>query len=329
MIERKATAIAGANIAFIKYWGQLNADLCLPLNNSISMTLDQAQTVTTVEFSEALLADTFTLNGDPTSESASRRVSRHLDRIRELANVRMSAKVVSQNSFPAASGIASSASGFAALTVAACAALGLSLSSRELSRLARLASGSACRSIFGGFVEWIAGTTHEDSYAQQIAPAEYWDLADIISVISGDPKPISSEMGHALAPTSPFLAARLAALDTSLVRVRAAVAQRDLRMLGEVAEQDALSLHAVSMTSHPSILYLKPGTIAVMHHVRQWRQEGLLVYFTIDAGPNIHILTLGDLRGEVLRRVQEIPEIEKTITCRPGKDAHVSQSHLF
>ena len=222
----KASARAGANIAFVKYWGQADPELNLPLNNSLSMTLDNAFTLTTVEFTPDLAADVFVLNGEPAGATATLRVTSHLDRLRALAAARPEAgsrldpnsdpampspgwraQVASRNSFPTGAGIASSASGFAALTVAAAAALGLHLTPAELSALARLASGSACRSLHGGYVEWLAGTGHTDSYAVQIAPPEHWRLMDAVAVVSGEAKEVPSEMGHRLAGTSPFLAA--------------------------------------------------------------------------------------------------------------------------
>lgn len=326
---KKATAIAGSNIAFVKYWGNVDAQLRLPSNGSISMTLDRAQTVTTIEFLSESGCDTVSIDGRVAGETATARVSRHLDRIRQLAGVQLPARVVSRNSFPASAGIASSASGFAALTVAACAALGLSLSRRDLSRLARLGSGSACRSIFGGFVEWVPGARHEDSYAHQIAPANSWDLVDIIAVVSSEPKRVPSQMGHRLAPTSPFFSARLATVHVALSNVRTAILHRNLASLGEVAEADALSLHAVAMTARPSILYWQPGTVALLRSIREWREEGIEAYFTIDAGPNVHILTSREWGDAVRDRLAAIPEVKQTIECGPGGEARLSEAHLF
>ncbi len=325
----KATARAGANIAFVKYWGHRGAGLNLALNSSISLTLDTATTTTTVEFAEVYNGDTLVLNGAPAGGSAALRASAHLDRLRGLAGVEMCARVVSENSFPTGTGIASSASGFAALTLAGAAALGLELAPAELSRLARLASGSACRSVPGGFVEWHAGSSDADSYATSIAAPEHWPLVDIVAVVSAQAKAVSSEEGHALAPTSPLLAARLAATPSALAACRAAIAARDLAALGEVAEADALSLHAVAMTSRPAALYWMPGTVALLHAVRAWRAEGTPAYFTIDAGPNVHILTEMPWRDAVLARLAALPEVVQTLVCGPGPGAALCPEHLF
>jgi diphosphomevalonate decarboxylase len=174
----KATAISCANIAFIKYWGRKDHTLRLPLNSSISMNLDRTTTTTTVLFDPALEADQVMIEDGETSDKAAQRVSEHLDRIRTLAGISTRAQVVSRNSFPMGAGIASSASAFAALTAAACAAAGLEPDERTLTILARLGSGSACRSIPAGFVEWHTADTSEGSYAEPIASPEHWDLRD-------------------------------------------------------------------------------------------------------------------------------------------------------
>jgi diphosphomevalonate decarboxylase len=385
----KATARAGANIAFVKYWGQADPALNLPLNNSLSLTLDAAFSVTTVEFVPGLAADSLVLNDQPAGDAATRRVALQLDRLRALAvslgndrapSASLRARVASRNSFPTGAGIASSASGFAALTVAAAAALGLALSTEALSVVARLASGSACRSLHGGYVEWLAGSgyaadasrtsapraqdgsgadaprtadrgpEHEwressalagshpapglpdlawDSHAVQVAPPDYWQLMDVVAVVSQEAKEVPSESGHRLALSSPFLAARLATVPESLAVCRAAILARDLAALGEAAEADALSLHAVALTSRPSVWYWNCGTQAVVEAVGAWRRDGLPAYFTIDAGPNVHILTLPAHLPAVLERLQRISAVEQVIVCGPGPGATLIDQHLF
>ncbi len=319
----RATARAGANIAFIKYWGNLDASLRLPLTNSLSMTLDRATTTTTVTFLADLGQDELIINGVVQAGTARTRVSNHLDHFRRLAGVTWRARVVSHNTFPAGAGIASSASAFAALTVAAAAALGLDLTPRQLSTYARLGSGSAARSIFGGFVEWVAGGRHEDSFAYQVAPPDHWPLADLIAIVSGEHKAVGSTGGHALAPTSPLHSARLAHVHTALARARSAILTRDIHALGQVMELDALTMHAVMMTSQPSLLYWQPGTLAVMHAVRSWREEGIPVYFTIDAGPNVHLITPVDYEQVVMERLRALEGVQDVLVAHPGPDAHL------
>ncbi|MEJ5248209.1 diphosphomevalonate decarboxylase [Caldilinea sp.] len=329
----KATARAGSNIAFIKYWGVADPRLNIPLNNSISMTLGALHTTTTVEWDVAgrLSADEITIDGERAAGPKAERVICHLDLIRHLAgDRRFRACVVSRNNFPMASGIASSASAFAALTVAACTAIGLSLDRTRLSAIARRGSGSASRSIFGGYVEWERGNDDATSVARQLFPAEHWALRDVVAVISTAEKAVSSQNGHALALTSPFNAARVDAVYTMLQEVRNAIALRELERLGPLIEQDALAMHAVMMTSRPSLLYWQPGTLEVLHAVRRWREEdGLPVYFTIDAGPNVHLLCEPAFERELLRRLQTLSSVRTVITSGPGGDAEVIDQHLF
>jgi len=321
----QATAQAGSNIAFIKYWGNVDDALRLPLTHSLSMTLDTAITTTTVTFDPALTADIFVMNGEPILGEALERVSRHLDHLRGLAGVSWRAKVVSVNAFPTGSGIASSASGFAALTVAAAAALDLDLTRRELSAYARLGSGSAARSIFGGYAELVTGARHEDAYAVQVEPPEHWLLVDVVAIVSKHPKKVGSTGGHKLAHTSPLNSARLAHVQTAIARARTAIHTRDIEMLGHIMELDALTMHAVMMTSSPSLLYWEPGTLTVMHAVRQWREEGIPVYFTIDAGPNVHVITLPEYADDVAERVRALPAVQDLLICRTGPGARVVQ----
>lgn len=321
------TATAGSNIAFVKYWGNLDDALRLPMNGSISMTLSAAVTTTTIEFTPDLAVDKLTLNGEAAGQAAVHRAAVHLDHLRRLAGVDHRAHITSANSFPTGAGIASSASGFAALTVAAAAALGLDLPEAELSRIARLGSGSASRSIAGGFVEWYAGARHQDSYAVQIAPPEHWDLVDVIAIVSAEEKEVGSSAGHPLAHTSPFYQARLGELQRTLPLMRKAIFDKDLELFGDLLEAEAISLHVASMTSRPSILYWTAGTMTLLHALRRWRQQGEAVgYFTIDAGPNVHIITERPQVPALLERLAQLDCVTNTLVCSAGAGAQVLNS---
>ncbi len=324
----KATAVACANIAFIKYWGNRDAALRIPWNNSLSMNLDRATTTTSVAFEDALPADIVVIDGQNARGEGWERVVAHLDRVRTMADLQTPARVVSRNSFPVATGMASSASAFAALTLAAAAAAGLDLPEDELSRLARLGSGSACRSVPGGFVEWTAGTTHETSCARQIAPPGHWDLRDVVAVVSCAPKKVGSSRGHALATTSPFFQARLDQLRAQYAEIRQALLARDLETLGRIMEEEAISLHVIAMTSQPPIFYWLPATLAIMRAVQGWRAEGLPVYFTLDAGPNVHTICHADDADEVARRLANTGVVQEIIVSAPGPGAHLVEEHL-
>lgn len=291
-----ATATAPSNIAFVKYWGNLDDASRLPFNDSVSMNLSAATTTTHVDFAPGLAADALTIDGrrydaaDPADAPAVARVTRQLDLLRARAGTAARARVESRNSFPMGTGIASSASAFAALTVAAAAALGLDLDEATLSALARRGSGSAARSVPDGFVRWHAAASDAASYAESLHPASYWPLHDVVAIVSRRHKAVGSGGGHALAPSSPLFAPRIARLPRRLAAVCAAIDARDLAALGPEIEAEALELHATAMTSQPPVLYWDGATVELLHAVRRWRADGLGVWFTLDAGPNVHLI---------------------------------------
>lgn len=325
-MQARATCCSNSNIALIKYWGNINDMLRLPANSSISMTLGGLMTTTTVEFCENLSQDSVQIGGAQVNGEAAARVSRHLDHVRQLANVQWAANVVSENNFPTGAGIASSASAFAALSVAATTALGLRLSERELSALARLGSGSAARSVPGGFVEWYAADRHENSYAETFAPSEHWALCDLIAVVSRIHKTTGSTEGHALANTSSYQAARVATAPERLRVCKQAVLERDFEALATVVELDSTMMHAVMMTGTPALFYWQPPTLAVMAEVREWRSGGLPVCYTIDAGANVHCLCPVEYADSVEMRLRAIPGVSDILRALPGGPATVIEN---
>lgn len=318
-----ATSISNSNIAFIKYWGNRNHALRLPVNSSLSMNLGGLYTRTTVYFDESLSADVVMLDSAAQSPEASRRVTEHLDRVRALAGVTTRARVDSQNNFPTGTGIASSASGFAALTVAACAAAGLQLTEKQLSVLARQGSGSASRSIPAGFVEWQEGKDSEDSFAFSIAPADHWALIDCVAIVSREHKKVGSTGGHALAHTSPLQSARVADTPRRLRLCREALLERRFEQFADIVEEDSTLMHSVMMTSRPPLYYWLPPTLAIMNAVREWRSDGLPVCFTIDAGPNVHVLTLAGHEAEVERGLRRIDGVSAVLKAPAGGGAEL------
>jgi diphosphomevalonate decarboxylase len=324
----KATAVANPNIAFIKYWGKVDEALTLPANPSLSMNLAALITVTTVEFRPGLLDDVVAIDDRPAAGQGLARVVSHLDRVRYMAGIKDRAWVASRNDFPAGTGLASSASAFAALSLAATRAAGLDLNQVDLSRLARLGSGSACRSVPGGFGLW-EGDSDATSYARQVAPPEHWDLHDVVAIVSRSHKATGSYDGHALAPSSPLHKARLAAVPGLLATIQHGIQARDLAALGPAAEADALAMHGVMMTSTPSLLYWLPATVAVLQSVRAWRSEGLAVYFTLDAGPNVHCLCRAGDAGQVEGRLRNLAGVLDVLVSGPGGGARWVDYHLF
>lgn len=323
MSKNTATAIAMPNIAFIKYWGNCNPRARVPANGSISMNLAGLETRTTVTFDPELQADQLILNGAPVSGLALARVIEFLDRVREMAKLACSARVDSQNNFPMGAGIASSASAFAALSLAASRAAGLLLSEWALSALARTGSGSACRSVPGGYVEWIVEACSEYSAAISIAPADHWELADCIAIISQEHKPTGSTEGHALAYTSLLQVARVDDAPRRLEICRLAILERDFDSLAEIIELDSNLMHAVMMTSQPPLLYWQPATIALMQAVKEWRAGGLPAAYTIDAGPNVHVLCPASAAGQVAEQIRQIPGVLEVLQARPGGPARL------
>jgi diphosphomevalonate decarboxylase len=320
-----ATAEASPNIALVKYWGNRDDLLRLPSNGSISMTLGGLRTVARVAFDPAATVDTLLIDGKVAPPAARQRVAKHLDLVRAAAGHHLKARIDSSSNFPSGAGIASSASAFAAITMASAAACGLPLESAALSRLARRGSGSACRSVWGGFVEWLAGDEDESSYAIPLAPGEHWPLIDLVAVVSQAPKSIGSTEGHQRAASSPLQPARVADTPRRLSACRLALLERDFAALSEVVELDSLMMHAVMMTSSPALVYWQPSTLTVMNAVTEWRRQGHEVCATVDAGPNVHCLCAPGQASAIRPKLQDLPGVDLVFECPPGEAARLVQ----
>jgi diphosphomevalonate decarboxylase len=317
------SAEAHPNIALIKYWGNRDNALRLPANGSISITLGGLRTTTRVRFDATLTSDLLRIDGVPASEEARARTSAVLDLIRAEGGERRFAEVESASDFPVGAGLASSASAFAALVTAACAAAGLDLAPPERSRLARRGSGSACRSIYGGFVEWKIGAGDNDSIAEPIAEPNHWQLADLVAIVSDSPKNVGSTRGHALAVTSPLQAARVEDTPRRLAVCRSAILERDFDALARVVEIDCHMMHAVMQTSTPPLLYWSPASLTVMQAVRDWRSEGIPVCYTLDAGPNVHCLAPAARVADLEGRLQSLPGVLRVLKSGVGGPARL------
>lgn len=329
MTNMKATAVAPANIAFIKYWGKKDEKLNFPLSSSISMNLSGVFTITTVEFSSKYKKDIFEFTKEKATLKEKKRVFTHLDRIRKKAGIVQWAKVISENNFPKGTGIASSAAGFAALTLAGTKAAGLSCSQKELSILARLGSGSACRSIPDGFVEWKKGSSSETSYAQTLFSPKHWDIRNIVVIVGGKEKKVSSTEGHRLAPTSLFFQARINSLEVKVKKIKGLIKEKRFTEFGMAIEEEAINMHTIMMTSKPPIFYWLPKTLEIMREVWRWRKKGLEVYFTIDAGSTLHLICQGKDEKKVLTKLKKIKGIREIISNKPTRGAYLVANHLF
>lgn len=320
-----ATAQAQPNIALIKYWGKRDLALNLPVVGSLSITLDRLWTRTQVVFDDALEADRITLNGREDAKQL-RRATACLDLLRARAGIRTRANIVSTNNFPTGAGLASSASGFAALVLAGDAALGLGLSRAEQSVLARRCSGSAARSIFGGYVEWAHGqrADGEDSVATPILDAEAWPLSVAVAITSTAEKAIGSTEGmNRTADTSPYQQAWIDTQEADLAEARAAIAARDFERLATISEYSCLKMHALALAAKPGLLYWNAATVAAMHVVRGLRAKGVPVFFTIDAGPQLKAVCLPAAAADVAAALREVPGVLNVVETGLGGDARV------
>ncbi len=292
MSVHQVTARAGANIALVKYWGKRDQQLNLPAAGSISITLAGLETRTTVTPDDALEGDRFSLDG---VEQAPARVSAVLDLLRELAGERVYCRVESRNGFPTGAGLASSASGYAALVTAAARALGLDLSDTKRSELARRGSGSAARSVFGGFVEMDAGRREDgsDAVAHSLLGADRWPLEVVVAITDAGSKAVGSRdgMNHTMR-TSPYYGAWVATIAQDLDFAREAIERRDFEALAEVSEHSALKMHASMLAARPGLIYWNAATLSCLHTVRALRAEGAGVFFTVDAGPQVKAVCL-------------------------------------
>lgn len=323
-----ATARACSNIAFIKYWGNINHELRLPANSSISMNLHDLYTTTTVEWNSALQQDEIMINGQISTDDASKRVIKHLDLIRRRLDISMSAGVQSENNFPMGAGIASSASAFAALTYAAIKASGMELSERELSSIARCGSGSASRSIPSGFVEWYQGDSHETSFAETFVDDDYWDIVDVIAIVSKKHKKTGSTAGHQTADTSILQPTRVQDAEKRLKHVKQAITDRNFEQFALIVEEDSNLMHSVMMTSRPALFYWEPLSLEVIRSIPQWREDGLQVCYTMDAGPNVHCICVRNDMERVIKQLENLSDAIEIRVSSAGKGASLLETPI-
>jgi diphosphomevalonate decarboxylase len=321
----QARAKARANIALVKYWGKSDERLKIPAVGSISVTLDALWSETAVTFDAGLADDELLLDGAKRSEQLAK-VTRCLDVLRDLADVSTRARVESRNNFPTGAGLASSASGFAALAAAGAKALGLDLSDRELSIVARRGSGSAARSVFGGFVEMHAGrrTDGQDSFAEPILASEDWPLEVVVAITARGEKEIGSGPGMARSEqSSPYYREWVATHAADLAVARDAIHRRDFDALADVAEHSCLKMHAAALAARPPLIYWNGATVECLNLIRKLRREGLAVFFTIDAGPQVKAVCEPEYRTRVEAALAEVPGVLDRIVSGLGPGIEV------
>ncbi|WP_405922534.1 diphosphomevalonate decarboxylase [Streptomyces sp. NBC_00035] len=328
--QAAATAVAHPNIALVKYWGKRDEQLFLPRTDSLSMTLDIFPTTTRVRLAPRAEQDTVTFNGRPARGEALRRIVAFLELVRERAGRTDRAVVDTANTVPTGAGLASSASGFAALAVAAAAAYGLGDDATALSRLARRGSGSASRSLFGGFALWHAGRSTGtaaqadlSSYAEPVPAAEL-DPALVVAVLDAGPKAVSSRAAmRRTVDTSPLYEPWARSSEDDLKDMVAALRRGDLDAVGEVAERNALGMHATMLAARPAVRYMAPASLTVLDSVLQLRRDGTGAWATMDAGPNVKVLCRRTDAGKVAAAVRGAAPGCSVHIAGPGPGAHL------
>jgi diphosphomevalonate decarboxylase len=320
----QATAVAHPNIALIKYWGKSDVEQNIPAVGSLSITLDGLTTTTSVLFDAGLGEDEFLLGGEADSSMAAR-VTHCLDLVRDRVGVQIRARVESDNDFPTAAGLASSASGFAALVTAADAALDAGIPRAELADLARRASGSAARSIFGGFVE-LRLTPNGSNPAEtlQILGPTDWTLRVAVAVTESGPKEIGSTEGMIRTEhTSPFYESWVNSSEEDLADARLAIAGRDFEALAELSESSCLKMHAVMLSARPGLVYWNGATVECIRRVRQLRADGVPAFFTVDAGPQVKVVCTPEAFDRVTAKLSEIEGVRQVLASGLGEGARV------
>lgn len=299
-----------SNIAFVKYWGKKDSQWQWPANPSLSMTLSNSKTETSAKIIDAKSDIIEFTNGLGKTDKG----LKHLEWLRtqfpDFKNKKLHIKT--HNTFPTACGIASSASGMSALTLAALSSwtqqftlkdlAKIGLDQTKLAQLSRMGSGSAGRSLWGGYVAWEPSTNAHQQSIYQAYDEKHWSLSDLIMIVDSTEKKHLSSAAHKSAWSSPLFSVRLTNMDKKLQLAKEAIAEKSIEKLGEIIEQDALEMHSVMMTSSPSSNYFTEKTIEIISTIRALRNKGdLEAWFTIDAGPNVHVICESKNKVQILK----------------------------
>lgn len=313
------TARAHTNIALVKYWGKRDQNLIIPQTDSLSLTLDRFYTDTTVDFNSAYNHDQLIINDTVIPRNQMSKAELVLNRVRELSGKNLAAKIVSTSHVPISAGLASSASAFAALATAAAAAANLDLSKRDLSRLARIGSGSATRSIFGGFVQWHRGSDDLTSYAEPIMENVDFGIEMIAILINTKEKKISSRGGmQQSVATSPYYDSWRKVVAADMVAIKKAIANKDINEIGHIAETNAMRMHALTLSSDPSFTYFNAETINTINLLNNLHNDGLNCYYTMDAGPNVKVIYDAVDREKILEKLIPVFGKDHLVVAKPG-----------
>lgn len=314
-----ATAKAHTNIALVKYWGKKDQELIIPQTDSLSLTLNEFYTTTTVNFDNHLTSDLVAIDQHTLSKKEAQKVVHVLDIVRQLSGIKSFARVDSINHVPTAAGLASSASAFAALAGAASTAAGLNLSSRDLSRLARRGSGSATRSIYGGLVEWQKGTDDDSSFAQPVLENVDFPIEMLAVLVDTKKKKVSSRSGmQSSVETSPYYDAWRQVVANDMVAIKKAIKAKDIDQIGHIAEENALRMHALTFSADPGFTYFNGETLTIIKAVEDLRNQGVNCYYTMDAGPNVKVIYNQGNRSKIVEKLSNIVDSERLVVSQPG-----------
>jgi len=331
----KATAIATPNIALVKYWGKRDEKLILPMQGSISVTMDkQLATKTTVEFSEKYKEDELWINDKKfTTPEEWVKGKPQLDLIRKMAGIDLKVKIVSYTVVPVAGGLAGSSAGLCSLALAATSALGLKLDQKDLSVICRRGSGSACRSVYGGFVEWRRGEILDgsDSHAVQIADENHWpEFRNVVALIEKGRKKVKSRAGmKQTVATSSLYPKRTQDLPKVLDITREAILKKDLPILLEAVMRESNNMHATMLDTWPPIFYLNDTSKKIIYAIHDFNADGIKAGYSFDAGPNPNIFTVEKHVSEIKKLLQEIEGVKEIFVCKPGSEPKLVEEHLF
>lgn len=319
-------ARAHTNIALVKYWGKKDQQLMLPQTDSLSLTLDRFYTDTTVKLAPSQPVDRYSINGQVVTGRAASRLTKFLDIVRQLSSNNAHFVVESTNHVPTSAGLASSASAFAALAAAASREAGLELSRKDLSRLARRGSGSATRSIFGGLVEWHRGVDDETSFAEPIMENVDFGIEMMAIVIDAGKKKVSSRQGMQLSvETSPFYPAWRDVVADDMVKMKQAIADHNVDRIGQLAQENAFRMHALTLSANPGYTYFEEKTITAMRLIDSLHQQGVSCYYTMDAGPNVKVIYHHRDREQIIAALAPVFGATNLIVAQPGPGITVRQ----
>ncbi len=318
----KSSAVAHPIQGLIKYHGLKDETLRLPYHDSISVATSPTASHTTIEFGN-VKRDTAKVDGKDLVGREMERVLAVVNQVRRKAGVRDRFRMESENNFPSNVGLGASASGFAALAMSACEALGLGLSPQRISVLARRGAGSATRSVTGAFSRWKTGATDEDSYSYQIE-SEKFQMGIVVALI---PAFKYTENAHKAVLGSPFFHSRLAYIHEALAEMESAIKKHNIEKIGMLAERDSLILHGITMTGLDEMILWRPETVRVILEVKKMRAEGIPAYFSIDTGATVYVNTEPERVKQVERRIKKLGI--KTLTCGVGGAARIVEDHLF